>query len=167
MPENEKNREQRQYAWNYFHLHAGQRMSLFNFFVLISALLTAALGGTFGEDCKSHILGLFLGLTLPVISFVFWRIDQRVAYLVKRAEGTLKSLETSWANKENAVDENTALFSAENRNTAKLRAELCRKYPFQAWVCPVTYSECFRVIYVVFGALGVLGVILSIAALVY
>jgi len=36
----DKKEEQMEYAWNYFQLHAGQRMASFNFFVVIAALLS-------------------------------------------------------------------------------------------------------------------------------
>jgi hypothetical protein len=50
-------KEQRDYAWNYFQIHASQRMSSFNFFVVIAALLSSAMAGTFTKDCMHHWLG--------------------------------------------------------------------------------------------------------------
>ena len=52
-------REQREYAWNYFELHAKQRMSLFNYFVLIAALLTAGLAGSFSKNGSSLLIIFF------------------------------------------------------------------------------------------------------------
>jgi len=163
MPENERLREQRRWAWDYFELHAGQRMSLFNFFVLISALLTAGLASTFKKDCDLQLLAFILGLSLLVISLVFWRLDLRVGSFVKHAEETLKSLEKPWEKEEGNLDENSALFSAEDRKTTKLRADLRKKYRcFQPWICPVTYYECFRLVYIVFAVIGIAGMILSV-----
>jgi hypothetical protein len=36
--------DQREQAWKYFALHAGQRMSIFNFYITISTALVAATG---------------------------------------------------------------------------------------------------------------------------
>ncbi|GAI69928.1 unnamed protein product, partial [marine sediment metagenome] len=38
MTENWTLRDHREYAWNYFELHARQRMAVFNYFVIIAAL---------------------------------------------------------------------------------------------------------------------------------
>ena len=46
--------EHRNYVWNYFQLHASQRMTTFNFFVVIAALLTAGLARTFDKDYPYH-----------------------------------------------------------------------------------------------------------------
>jgi len=162
MADNEKLKEQREYAWNYFKLHAGQRMSLFNFFVLISALLTAGMAGTFRKECDFPILGLVLGFSLVIIAFAFRRLDQRVGSLVKHAEELLKILESHWTDKDGKIDEKSALFSTEDKKTSMLREDLGNKCPFQPWICPVTYSECFRLVYIVFYIIGTVGFIASI-----
>jgi hypothetical protein len=43
-------KEQRDYAWSYFQLHANQRMTSFNFFVVIAALLTTGLARSLEND---------------------------------------------------------------------------------------------------------------------
>jgi hypothetical protein len=49
MSSNASLKEQRDYVWAYFQLHANQRISSFNFFV-IAALLTTGLAGTVKSD---------------------------------------------------------------------------------------------------------------------
>ena len=63
-PERENNgssevtlKEQREYALSYFQLHANQRMTTFNFFVVIAALLTTGISGTFSKDFQNHFFG--------------------------------------------------------------------------------------------------------------
>ena len=75
--------EQRDHAWRYFQLHASQRMASFNFIVVLCALLTAGLAGAFQTKGGGHLLGVMLGLSLIVVSFVFWKFDQRVRYFIK------------------------------------------------------------------------------------
>ncbi len=61
-------------------------MTMFNFFVVLSGLVTAGLGTTLQGPSRLAILGIFLGLLLMLLSFVFWKVDQRAAFLVKHAE---------------------------------------------------------------------------------
>jgi hypothetical protein len=64
-------KEQRDYAWSYFQLHANQRMTSFNFFVVIAALLTAGLARSLENDFKYYLVGLCLGISLMITSFIF------------------------------------------------------------------------------------------------
>ena len=64
MPENTRMKEKREYAWNYFELHARQRMAVFNYFVLIAALLTAGLAGSLSKVDGYHLMSLGLGFSL-------------------------------------------------------------------------------------------------------
>lgn len=82
------------HAWKYFEIHAGQRLSMFNFFTVFAGLISAGLGATLqGADTVAYF-GIFLGMLLVLISFVFWKIDERAAILVKHAEKTQEWIET-------------------------------------------------------------------------
>ena len=39
----------RTHSWEYFHLHANQRMSVFNFYLIFIGLLTSGLAKVFGR----------------------------------------------------------------------------------------------------------------------
>ena len=93
-PDLQQMKEQRDYAWSYFQLHANQRMTSFNFFVVIAALLTTGLARTFAKGFEYHFVGVCLGIGLMAIAFLFWKLDQRVRHLIKHAESILKQLET-------------------------------------------------------------------------
>ncbi|MER9299983.1 hypothetical protein NKI38_26315 [Mesorhizobium sp. M0621] len=80
-------------AWRYFELHAGQRMMMFNFFVVLSGLITAGVGTTMQGPPRLAILGILLGLLLMLLSFVFWKLDQRAAFLVKHSEAASVEIE--------------------------------------------------------------------------
>ena len=148
--------EKREYAWQYFKAHADQRMSLFNFFVVISALLTAALATTWKKDCDYPIYGLFLSCGMIVISFVFWKLNQRVAYFIKHAESALKNIENSSLKDEDL----TRLFCLEETKTKIVRG----KVNWKLWTWHMTYSECFGVVYVVFAVIGFIGMIIAIVS---
>jgi hypothetical protein len=76
----------RDHVWGYFELHAGQRLTMFNFFVVLSGLVTAGLGATMQGSPRMAVLGILLGVVLMLLSFVFWKLDQRSSFLVKHAE---------------------------------------------------------------------------------
>lgn len=53
----------RDHAWQYFALHASQRMSVFNFFAVFAGVLAAAIGAAFDPlPLASFALGLLLGV---------------------------------------------------------------------------------------------------------
>jgi len=59
-------------AWDYFELHANQRLTTFNFYVVISSLVTTGLLATFEKQYRTPYLGIGLGVLLTLLSFVFW-----------------------------------------------------------------------------------------------
>ena len=142
-------REQREYAWNYFELHARHRMLIFNYFVLIAALLTAGLAGSFSKNSSSlliSIISLLLSTSLVVISFIFWKLEQRVRQLVKHSEEALKTLEKHSTICNINIDNHLALFSEEEKFTEKLRTKHNKKSIFSPWLCYMRYYQCFRII---------------------
>jgi hypothetical protein len=151
-------KEQRDYAWSYFQLHANQRISSFNFFVVIAALLTTGLAGTLKMDFEYHYLGVILALSLIVISFIFWKMDQRVRFLIKHAEEALKSIEKEWMSNADFIGPELALFRGEEEKTKSVRSPGSWN-PVQ-W--HLLYSECFSAVYLVFGALGTIGGIAAV-----
>ncbi|KQO59609.1 hypothetical protein ASF22_08205 [Methylobacterium sp. Leaf87] len=79
-----------EHLWRYFALHAQQRVSVFNFFVVLSGVISAAIGGALQVGGPLNFVVVILGLLLPLLSFVFWRLDQRNSDLVKIAERALR-----------------------------------------------------------------------------
>ncbi|MDO0945999.1 RipA family octameric membrane protein [Chromohalobacter israelensis] len=147
--------EQREYAWSYFQLHAGQRMSTFNFFIIVSALMTTGLAAAITNELPGPILGAFLGVALMISSFAFWKLDQRVKFLIRHAENSLKEIEKAW--KLSSDDEFfSTLFSSEEEITSELRSgkTLLSKH--------LSYSECFGIVYIVFALAGFVGASLSL-----
>jgi hypothetical protein len=84
----------RDHAWRYFEIHAGQRMSMFNFFTVLAGITLAGIGATLQGTPSFSAIGVVLGLLLALLSFVFWKLDQRVAFLVKHAELAHEHAET-------------------------------------------------------------------------
>lgn len=82
-----------QYLWSYFDRHSEQRMTMFNYYIVVIMAIITAIAICLKE---SSTLGNFLilpALLLIFINHLFKRIDQRTAYLIKISETALKSFE--------------------------------------------------------------------------
>jgi hypothetical protein len=87
-----------EHAWRYFAIHAQQRLSLFNYFLLASGSVAAGLAACLQRSGLFQVLGTALGALLTLISFIFWKLDQRSSFLVKHAEDALAELESTFPN---------------------------------------------------------------------
>lgn len=139
-------REMLDHAWRYFALHAGQRISMFNFFVVVSGLVGAGLGACLQKGGHFYLLGAGLGALLSLVSFVFWKLDQRTSFLVKHAEDAISELEQSFP------VTNARLVGNERPKTDAEGSRL--------W----TYGAAFRLVFRVVASIGVLGTILCLVA---
>ena len=79
----------RNHAWRYFELHANQRIAVFNFFLVLSGLIAAGLAAAVQAAGLLLVVGAVLGLLLALVSFIFWKLDQRTSFLIKHAEQAL------------------------------------------------------------------------------
>jgi len=148
--------EQRKYAWDYFQLHAEQRMRSFNFFVVIAAILSTGIVGIIKKDIEFHFVGVVLGFCLVIIPFIFWKLDQRARFLIKHAEDILKEIEKALLSEiEEKYSETITLFLSEERKT--IQAKNSKKT--HTWNPAMSYSNCFCCVYLVFGILGLLSCI--------
>jgi hypothetical protein len=82
----------RDYAWNYFEVHAQQRLQLFEFYITIS---TATLAGFFAllQVASARPLVCLVAFALSFFSFIFWKLESRTRALVKNGEDALKHLD--------------------------------------------------------------------------
>jgi hypothetical protein len=137
--------EKFEYALRYFELHASQRMSTFNFFVVLSALLISGLIKTFEKDFSYPQMGYSVSFALMLVSVVFWKLDQRVRFLIKHAEEALSDLEKGSAY--------PALFKEEAVKTSEKSMGVWKGILFHH----LRYSHCFELIYLMFFVAGVIG----------
>jgi hypothetical protein len=92
------------YAWNYFQYHAGQRQSVFRFYLTLIGATTIAYAYSqrvveshkdamaIAEQLRPLVGGVFLACSL-----LFWRLDNRSRSLIKLSEDALKTLEVRLA----------------------------------------------------------------------
>jgi hypothetical protein len=100
-----------------------------------------------------------LGMSLVIITFIFWKLDQRARYLIKHAEDALKQIERDWLPEgSNSIGSHVALFSAEEEQTDAIRLN----QSWKPWKWHLSYADCFGFVYLVFGALGLLGGFVSV-----
>lgn len=149
----------RKQAWEYFNLHAGQRLKTFNFYIVICALLSTALFGLYQKEHSNPWIGLLLGTLLVLFSFIFWKLDERNRELIHHGEAALRFFETEADyDSENGIPHVAKVFSREGYETEEKRH--VNKANF--WERHFSYSDCFRRVFRAFAAVGILGVILSL-----
>ncbi|MFZ2384739.1 MAG: hypothetical protein WBE75_00810 [Candidatus Omnitrophota bacterium] len=145
--EEKDRRMMRDYAWNYFSMHADQRLKTFNFYVAISTLLI----GTFVAFTKEAPFSRWvciLPFLLTVLSFVFWKFEIRNRQLIRNGEAALQYLDEQLELEKSGeaphllkIIARDAYFSGQSQDT-----------PFKkAW----TYSTCFNAVFMIFGFGGV------------
>jgi len=84
----------RVYAWNWFEYHASQRMTVFRFYLIFTAVIAAGYAQVID---KAPLTGAMLGGFLSFITIAFWRLDRRNVALIKLAEAHLKDHENRLA----------------------------------------------------------------------
>lgn len=139
----------RKYAWDYFSVHASQRLTTFQFYVTLSTAMTAGymllMRNTGGFKWMAVI-----GVLLFIFSITFWQLDRRNRELVKNGERALKHLDSLLALPD-AIDgvSPLRLFNRDENGTSvgrKRRRSL-------------TYSYCFNIVFVSFGLVGILSIV--------
>jgi hypothetical protein len=149
--ENAKTELSLDYAFKYFDLHAKQRMTVFNFFLVIAGILTGGIAAALTKTPSMPVLGAALSLVLILISFVFWKLDLRTSFLIKHSEQALIECEKAF------LLEKARLISNEKACFAEFQS---KQHPGdKAW----SYSKCFETVFVAMTLLGVLGLGLSIS----
>ena len=86
-------------------------------------------------------VGIALGLLLVLLSFVFWKLDQRTSFLIKHAEDVIRQLEPAAA---------SLLGTEEAKTQVAKRNE-------RLW----TYGRAFRTIFLVMALVGIAGTLLA------
>jgi hypothetical protein len=99
------------YAWNWFALHAGQRLQLVNFWLVAVAFLASA----FVQARSSHLFAIAFGVSITgvVSSLAFMRLDIRTRQLIQVAEDALRHFESNLAAA--GLDEVTELVKASHQ----------------------------------------------------
>jgi hypothetical protein len=139
----------RDYAWAYFAFHADQRMKTFNFFLIIAGLMTGGITSLLKADGDSRWIWQ-LGLSLSILSLVFWKLDQRNKMLVRNGEAALKFLDSLHNHPDECgVPHVLRIFDRDDHYTKSATA-----FPLDSG--HFGYSKCLGLIFSIFTALGLL-----------
>jgi hypothetical protein len=150
--------EVRNHCWNYFALHAQQRMSAFQFFITLETGIIGA--GLFILQSKSQFANSYwavmLGPLIIILAFVFWKIDQRTKDLIKNAEHSLKEIESYFLSTTTIVKNLPFCMDSQNSNSISA---------FPLIPGRLTYTKSFGTVFAacgIFGALFTLALFMSI-----
>jgi hypothetical protein len=148
-----------EYAWQYFELHAKQRIAVFNFYIVVAGFLTTTIAASFSETKHMHLVGIVLGITLSVMSFIFWKLDTRTKALIKNSENALKRIEHKFPTLQSQADPRvTQLFLFDAFLTSSDTTS--SRNPFSK---SMTYSDCFNSTFLLFGVFGLVSAVMLIA----
>lgn len=140
----------RDLAWNYFSIHASQRLTTFNFYIVVSSLAATSYFATFRADLHLTAARPVLACLLCLLAFVFWKLDQRNRILIKNAERALKFFEQTCE-----IDDTAKVFTQEEKETSSKRTTGWRRAFF--WQLHLSYSDCFNLVFALFFLLGLFG----------
>jgi hypothetical protein len=147
--------EARSYAWNYFALHADQRMKLFNFFLILAGLILGAFPAVRGIAPGTKFVAL-LPLLLTLAAFIFWRLEERARSLVKRGEEALRFLDEQWPVDALLPDETPhflRLIERDDYLTDRIKERCTVK---RIRLLPNSYADSFRLVYLTMAGVGLI-----------
>jgi len=91
----EAKKEAIKHAWDFFTIHATQRMQSVNFFLVAEAFLFAAFVNAINEN--RNAVGMGIAVLGTTICYLFYRFERRIRSLIHAAEDALKPLERNLA----------------------------------------------------------------------
>ncbi|MGY6029560.1 hypothetical protein [Phytobacter sp. AG2a] len=129
-----------EHAWKYFELHSQQRMVVFNFYIAIIGLLAAGSGICLQQGGKYIYLTSSLGAFIIFITFIFYKLDARVSFLIKNSEQALIYIESHFSS------QNLKIFTADENNK-NINTNLFSMF---------SYGRCFRISFYIIANIGFL-----------
>jgi hypothetical protein len=139
----------RKQAWDYFSAHGAQRMTIFNFYIALSSLTATGYYASLKSDSHLESARTLFALLLCFFAFIFWKLDQRTKLLIKNAEHALKYFEELEPHPLHAK-----VFLCEETKTKATRKATKGWQSLMLWRQPLSYSDCFNLVYSVFFLIG-------------
>ncbi|NOK61092.1 MAG: hypothetical protein GFH27_549307n75 [Chloroflexi bacterium AL-W] len=148
----------RRYAWDYFQLHSSQRIATFNFYITLSTAILVGIGTALQHNINLPEMAMVLGSLLSLISFIFWKLDQRNKMMIKGVEEALKEIEDHIMPREENEIPRISLFLRDDDATTRRR----RIVQVFFWNGHFSYTNCFNWLFWTFGMLGAVGILLGV-----
>ncbi|QDH73312.1 hypothetical protein [Brevundimonas sp. M20] len=127
--------EAAKHAWDWFALHAAQRMQNINFFIVLQTALLAAAGLAIKEQLV--LMAILAGTGVVFLTFIFYKLERRVRKLVKIGE--------------NALRYEQKRISIASKNDKILLCEIADT----AATDQMTYGQLFQAMYIFFAICGI------------
>jgi len=137
----------RKQAWDYFTTHASQRISTFNFYIVLASLVLTTYFSSFKADSNLQSAQLALAVLLVCFSFIFWKLDKRNRKLIKNAEAALIHFESN----EGTADPITRIFTLEPMNLKSPVKTILKR--------DLSYSDCFNLVFLGFASIGMFQIV--------
>lgn len=135
------------HATKHFEIHAAQRLTAFNFFIVISGAILAAIAASIQRPNEFALPGAALSALLVILSAVFWKLDSRTKFLIKHSEAAIKNYEREHLDPKFRVFSNEELETDEHRKRHKFIRRM------------FSYTEVFGLLFFGSGLLGIVGAI--------
>lgn len=135
------------HATKHFEIHAAQRLTAFNFFIVISGAILAAIAASIQKPEEFALPGAALGVLLAILSAIFWKLDRRTRFLIKHSESAIKKYEAKHLDPEFRVFSNEECETEDHRKSHKFSKRM------------FSYSEVFGLLFLGSGLLGMAGAI--------
>ncbi|MEQ0113348.1 hypothetical protein ABLU99_24440 [Klebsiella sp. JN_Kp123] len=127
-----------EHLWKYFEIHAQQRMTVFNYYIVIAGATITGIGFCLQQGANYNFMTAALGFFLMFTSFLFWKLDKRVSELIKEVESALIEFES------NIITNKYQLFT-NDKNNISLSSSFSSSWSF---------GRCFRYAFSIMGYIG-------------
>jgi hypothetical protein len=144
----------RKQAWDYFTVHASQRIAIFNFYVVLSSVTLTTYFASFKSDSNLQSARPVLAGLLCLFAFIFWKLDSRNKFMIKNSEEALKYFE-----REDPDPDVAKVFTNEEKETNARKLKGWQRIKF--WRAHLSYSDCFNIIFLLFFVVGLVGLFSS------
>jgi hypothetical protein len=149
----------RRTVWNYFKLHANQRIILFRFYIIFFSLFAIVIGHLISEfhfvSIYQEFIVIVLSIVFILVTVIFWLLDNRNRYFIHNAEAYFKKYEEKFINDPAAstnrfidIENKASIFTQENNDSRDGK-------------CTFRHTACFRFIYLIGIGLSVIFVFFS------
>lgn len=143
--------------WKYFEHHGNQRLTHINFFTVLSSALIISQFTIINSQKVVCYIPMILGVIQCIISFVFYKIDDRTKFLVKHAEETITEIERHY-NFYNDKEYSKRLRLFTNEVTATREA---RQYSKCFLFKQISHRLSYRILLASFSVIGLLAGLLG------
>ena len=158
MPTDEQIKRLEDRAWQAFAAHAGQRLTTFNFYLVLSSLLITAMAATFQKDFRLPYLGAVVGALLAFMSYLFWRLDKRNRELIKLSESALKHFEAAISPVDSTQPYHPAAFFLRDDYETGPKKAASKWY----WRKHYSYANILDRVYLTFAVVGLVGAAIAL-----